>query len=328
MIDHLAARGVDQHRARLQLGEHGGIDQVLRVRAQCEMHAEDVGAPRRVTGRGNQLDRDLALGAFDAELARVLLRQRTVLPVETPAPDDDVHPEPGGAADHLAADRPDPEQRQGRAVEPARLRVLLLVPDAGPQVRSVLRDTPIDRQHQRERQLGDRDRVLAGTVRDVDPASRGRGHVDRVVARAGPHDQREAPGVEHGLGHLRAAHDQHLGAAGPDRVHQPAVLQIGLVADVARRGFQAVDPALLEFVGDQYFHVCASLVISCRLPASRLVPGSSADSAVPGCCPTPGGRLAAGSGKLEAGSGKRTSKFHVRAARRAASARTRWTWAA
>ena len=46
-------------------------------------------------------------------------------------------------------------------------------------------------------ELGDRDRVLARAVGHVDAARRRRRHVDRVVAGAGAHDERQPSGVEH-----------------------------------------------------------------------------------------------------------------------------------
>ena len=150
---------------------------------------------------------------------------------------------------------PTPSSAERRAVEPARLRVLLLVPRAGAQLGDVVGHAAIEREDQREGQLGDRNRVLARAVRHVDAALRGRGDVDRVVAGAGADDQRQPAGVEHRRGDLGAAHDQHVGAASSGSPAVSAVvLQIRLVDDVAAGGLQPVDPALLELVGDQDFH--------------------------------------------------------------------------
>ncbi len=136
---------------------------------------------------------------------------------------------------------------------PLRLRVRLLVPLAGAQLGDVVGNAAIERQDQPEGQLGDGDRVLPGTIGDVDPARRRRGHVDRVVARAGADDEREPTRVEHRGGHLRAAHHEHVGAARAHGVDERVVLGLRLVHDVAAGGAQAVEAALLEAVGDQDF---------------------------------------------------------------------------
>ena len=49
-------------------------------------------------------------------------------------------------------------------------------------------------------------------------------------------------------------HDEDVRLTRPDRLCHQVVFQIRLVDDFAPGGTQAVDPALLEFVGDQYFH--------------------------------------------------------------------------
>ena len=92
------------------------------------------------------------------------------LPVEAPAPEHDVHAERRGAADHFLADVADAEQAERLAEQALRLRVFLLVPLPGAQLGDVVGHAAIEREHQRERQLRDRDRVLARTVRDVDAA--------------------------------------------------------------------------------------------------------------------------------------------------------------
>ena len=122
--------------------------------------------------------------------------------------------------------------------------------DAGAQLGDVVGDAPIERQHQAERELRDRNRVLARTVGDVDAARGGAGDVDGVVAGAGADDEREPAGVEHRRGHLGAAHDQHVRAARRDRLRQRVFFELRLVDHLAAGGLQSVDAALLEFVGD------------------------------------------------------------------------------
>src|SRR5204862_8227472 len=54
---------------------------------------------------------------------------------------------------------------------------------------------------------------------------------------------------------LRAAHDEHVGAARRDRLRERLVLQIRLVDDIAAGRLQSLDAALLELVGDQDLHI-------------------------------------------------------------------------
>ena len=63
-----------------------------------------------------------------------------------------------------------------------------------------------------EHELRDRNRVLAGTVRDVDAPPRSRRDIDRVVAGACTNDERQRAALEHrgellesGIEELRAA---------------------------------------------------------------------------------------------------------------------------
>jgi hypothetical protein len=137
---------------------------------------------------------------------------------------------------------------------PMLLRIFLLVPGAGAQLGDVVGHAAIERQHQREGELGDGDRVLAGAVRHVDAAPRRRRDIDRVVAGAGADDQRERAGFEHRRRHRRAANDEHVRRGLAQRGRQRVVFEIGLVNDLTAGGFQAVDPALLELVRDQYLH--------------------------------------------------------------------------
>src|SRR5262249_11836678 len=131
----------------------------------------------------------------------------------------------------------------------------LLVPDAAHEIAGAVHDAAIEREDEAERQLGDRDRVLAGAVGDVDAALRGGLDVDRVVAGAGADDEREVAGLEHRPGDLGRPHDERFGAGLADRVAQRVVAVVRPVDDVEARGGEAFEPALLELVGDENSHV-------------------------------------------------------------------------
>ena len=117
--------------------------------------------------------------------------------LEPARPDDEVHAERLRPACQLLGDVAEAEQPEGPAVEAPRLRELLLVPAAGPQLGDVVGDPTVEGEDQPEGELGDRDRVLARAVRDVDPAGRGGGDIDRVVAGAGADDEGEVAAVHH-----------------------------------------------------------------------------------------------------------------------------------
>ena len=119
---------------------------------------------------------------------------------------------------------PTPRMPSRLAAQAARLRELLLVPLAGAELGDVVGDAAIEREDQRERQLGNGDRVLARTVGHVDAALGGRGHVDRVVAGAGANDERQPAGIEHRRRDAGAAHDEHFCARSnesPPSGHRP-----------------------------------------------------------------------------------------------------------
>ena len=155
---------------------------------------------------------------------------------------------------HFRADAAVADQSERAAEQTARLRILLLVPPSGAKLRDVVGHAPVEREHQRERQLGDRNRVPARTVRHVDAAARRRGDVDRVVTRSRAHDEREPPRFERRRADRRAADDQHLGAAVANRIRERLVLQVRLIQHLTAGRLQAVHPALLKLVGDQYLH--------------------------------------------------------------------------
>ena len=170
------------------------------------------------------------------------------------APDDNRHAERVGPPGHLLTDAAVAEEPECTSEKTAGLRVLFLVPDAGAQVGDVVRHAPIQRKHQRKRQFGDGNRVLARTIRDVNASLRRGSDVDRVVARTGPHHQRQGPGLEHRRRHRRTANYEHLGRGRPNGVGERLVFQVRLVDDVAAGRVETVDATLLEFVGDQDLH--------------------------------------------------------------------------
>ncbi len=131
---------------------------------------------------------------------------------------EDGHAERASAFGHREPDLAEPDDPHDLPEHTVRLPVRGLVPRAGPQIRDVVGDPPVDRQEEPHRELGDGDRVATGDVRDVDP-DLGRGlDVDRVGARAGSHDQLQRVGRLHGLGcHFRAADDERLEPPDPAR---------------------------------------------------------------------------------------------------------------
>ena len=178
-----------------------GVDEAARLLRQREVNAEDVGTrddarPRRsTTSMPNSLPRPRRAAASSSLKRRLQTSDR--------------HAERARAPRDFLADVAEAEQAERLAQQAARLRELLLVPRARAQLGDVVGDAPVERQDQPQRQLGDGDRVLARAVRHVDAAPRRAGHVDGVDAGAGAHDQRQRARVEHRLGDLRRAHDQH-----------------------------------------------------------------------------------------------------------------------
>ena len=259
VVDDLAARRVDEEGTGLHPGEHVGAHQLARAVVERQMHAQHVADLgdflRAVADLGEGLHR-IAGRRPQAHQQRHVDRQARPVDLDADlAPDGDVHAKRLGATRHLLADVAEAEQAERAAVQAARLRVLLLVPVAGAQIRDVVGDAAVEREDEAEGELGHGHRVLAGAVGHVDAARGGRRHVDVVVAGAGAHDEREPPGVEHRLGHLGRAHDEHVRLGGPERLDERRVLQVGLVVDRAAEGLQAVESALLELVGDEHLHM-------------------------------------------------------------------------
>ena len=117
----------------------------------------------------------------------------------------------------------------------------------------------IERQDQREGELGDGDGVLARAVRDVDAARR-RGRRRRWCcsrrrrarsATAGPR-RASAPSPS-----CRAPRARRPASRRSPRVSASS-FRSGSLDDLAAGGLQPVDAALLELVGDQDFHAAAS----------------------------------------------------------------------
>ena len=119
-------------------------------------------------------------------------RRRRRRDAKRAAPDDDRHAERVRALRHLLADVAEPEQAERAAVQPARLRVLLLVPPARRAARRRCREcadrAPGSAQTPARRR---RSAFLPGQFDDVDAAPRRGGDVDRVDAGAGADDQRQ-----------------------------------------------------------------------------------------------------------------------------------------
>src|SRR5438046_1877212 len=170
LIDDRAAAGVDQDRARLHQGERLLAHHPTRPVGEWHVQAHDV------RGAQQLLEEDEP----DAErVLRVLGEPHDVVVL-------DVHVEAEGAAGHLLADvaeSHDPE-RLPRELGEARRREVTDPPLAGDDV-VVLPDELLRHgQHERERVLGDGDRVGSAVVADGDPRLSGRLDVDPVVAGA------------------------------------------------------------------------------------------------------------------------------------------------
>ena len=131
VIDDLRARGVDEVRPGLQRVEHRGVHQPPCLRVERKMHAEDIAPRREVHRRRGELHRDR------------LVRDLVPAGREPSAPDDHRHSERVSAPRDLLADVAVAEQADRAAVQPARLRVLLLVPAPRAKIGHVVRHAPV-----------------------------------------------------------------------------------------------------------------------------------------------------------------------------------------
>jgi hypothetical protein len=169
----------------------------------------------------------------------------------------DLDTERGGPLGHAQPDGAEPHDAQGRPEQPSGLAVRLLVPPTGPQVRHVVRDTPVDGQQQANGQLRHGGGVPARNVGDQHAPSRGGGRVDRVGPSPRADDQREpVSGLEDASGDLGAAHDEDVeprDPAGEIRLTQ-ARIDHTLMATCLELG----DGLLRERVGEQELHPATS----------------------------------------------------------------------
>ena len=181
---------------------------------------------------------------------------------------DDSHPEwPGALGDLLA----DPAQTGDAKRLAAKLvsEKALLFPAAVFHGAIGGRDEARQRQHERERMLGDADAVGARGVDHEDAAGAGGRDVDVVHAGAGPgHNPQLRRGVEQPGVHLRGASDhqrvgvgeiggQHSGRAAGTGIDHPA----GFGAEQIERGHR-------EVVGNDNFQ-CVGIVSVCRVHVRR-----------------------------------------------------------
>ena len=175
VIDDLAARGVDEDtrpasapRAARRRRGRASRRRAPGARSGCRRARRR----RRTSARARSAPAAPLLEA-ERRALRLSVSGRS-LAVEAAAPDDDVEAEAGGAPDHFLRDAADAEQRRasGRTAR---------APSSTPSCSTCRRAA---RRRCREcgdrargsapkRQLGDGDRVLARTVRDVDAARRG-----------------------------------------------------------------------------------------------------------------------------------------------------------
>jgi len=255
VVDDLGPRGVDHERARLEAGEQVCPDQAAGLGAEGHMDAQDVGPVGNLGRAGDDRDPPRTAGRIEAVGSRIERR----VGLEAAGPDHEVEAKGLGSAGQLLGDVAEAEQAQRGSLEALRLRELLLVPVPRAELGDVVGNPPVEGQDQPESQLGDRDRVLAGAIRDVDPVGRCCAHVDRVVAGPGPHDQGQVGRIQHLGGDGRRAHDEHLRAAVDEGSCQRFVLERGIEDDLAVAGGEAVQAGLLELIGDEDLHRARSL---------------------------------------------------------------------
>ena len=216
LVDDLGARRVDEEGAGPHGREELRADHSPRLRLQRDVHAHDVGVARDL-GRRRRAIRSRAPPPLRG--VRLRLQATTGIPnarargtISRPIP-------------------PVPIRPSVRPKRPSRLAVLLLVPDAALQVRGVVRDPAVEREHQPEGELRHRDRVLARAVGDVDAALGGGLDVDRVVARR-PRGRRARAGPPRAW----PASLSSIGRRGPPRPSSPAARSARRPSRPARRG--------------------------------------------------------------------------------------------
>ncbi len=150
------------------------------------------------------------------------------------------------------------------------------LPAAVDQRRVGLRDVARQRQHQRDRVLGGRQRVRLRRVADQDAARRGRLDVDVVDARAGPADHAQPrPGCDQlGVDAGGGAHDERVVVA--DALQQLGPVEAGRDVDLGRLA-QPVDAGRGDGLGDEDPHAAwarekaptpAPSSIGCPAPSS------------------------------------------------------------
>ena len=208
LVDDLRARGVDEARAGLQPRQQRRVHQAPAspARAQGARSGRRTRRPPLPASRRRRREDRAAPPAATAPRGPRLPESKM------PAPDHEVHPEGPRAQGHLVADAAEAQQAERPAVQPGRLRVLLLVPSAGAQVGHVVGMRRSSDSIRPNASSATAMAFLPGTVRHVDAACGRGGDVDRVVAGARADDQRERSGVHHRRGDLRRADDEHVGA--------------------------------------------------------------------------------------------------------------------
>src|SRR6478735_4879664 len=91
--------------------------------------------------------------------------------------------------DHCAPDVTGTQDPDLLPVQPDRARELVLFPFSAAQAGNAVRHAAIEAADERERELGDRRRILPRTVGDVDAALAGGRDVDVADTRAGTNDE-------------------------------------------------------------------------------------------------------------------------------------------
>ena len=236
-VDEPGPCGVQQDRTRGHRRQNRGVHHLLGAREVQRQHVADRRHLHEVV-----VQRDVEF--LDA-LADPRVTARAPEGVQA-------HAEPGCPLGdgHAGAAQPDDAQRP--ALEAAGTAVARLVPGAAPQVARGIGDVTVQRHHEAHREFRHRHGVATRRVADVDPASRGRGHVDVVESGTGPHDERQRAGGGDGLGgDGRAAHDEHVELAAGQQRPELARFHLRLVDALEALGSELRHSAGVARVGEQ-----------------------------------------------------------------------------
>ena len=185
------------------------------------------------------------LDLFDAQMQRALGGEIRIV-------GDHLHLQPDGAVGDDRADIAAADDAE-RLTENLHAEELVLLPFAGPRRSVGLRDLPRQRQHQRDRMFGRRNRIAERRVHDDDAARGGGRNVHIIDADAGAADHFEAIGLFQKLGgDLGRGADGEAVEAVDHRGKLVFVLaEIGLEIDGDAAILEYLDGGRRQRIGDQ-----------------------------------------------------------------------------